>query len=380
MVKTFRARSEFFDNLFDTGPSPGQKSSKLHRLVLAIEMQGTLRCTSIVFATVRFERFRIVRNVMAKNTVARWSNPELILVATTLLEDHTLVQHAMFQAKLSKATVLLVHILPPSYLISEDDCCSPFIQPSPTVRVTRAKLDEAAKEFQREGILCEPIVLKELPEEEIPRIVKSRSVDRVIVAARNISGVARLIEGSVAERLVDVLEVPVCIIGRCTRAAAAFGNPLERVLLATSLHSTSSLIASFASALAEVSHAHLTLLHVHVSEGMSEQQFEVVELAARRRLSALIPNEARHRLHPLLLVRKGDPATIILEEAGSLSPDIVILGSPHSSTASRPFSSSVVHLVALESKCPVITIKSIPGCSAEEVHKETRAEALSTHY
>jgi nucleotide-binding universal stress UspA family protein len=113
---------------------------------------------------------------------------------------------------------------------------------------------------------------------------------------------------------------------------------------------------------------------------MSEQQFEVVQLAARRRLSALVPNEARHRLQPLLLVREGDPATIILEEAGSLSPDIVILGSPHSSTASRLFSSSVAHRVVLESKCPVMTIKSVPGSSAEEVHEVASAEALSTHY
>ena len=51
---------------------------------------------------------------MAKNAIARWSNPEVILVATTLLEDHTLMQHAMYQAKLSKASVLLVHVIPPS--------------------------------------------------------------------------------------------------------------------------------------------------------------------------------------------------------------------------------------------------------------------------
>lgn len=317
---------------------------------------------------------------MAKNAIARWSNPEVILVATTLLEDHTLMLHAMLQAKLSKATVLLVHVIPPSYLITEDNCSAPFVVPSPTARVIREKLDEVVKEFQKEGILCEPIVFHGLPEEEIPLLVKSRSVDRVIVATRNISGVARLIEGSVAEKLIEVLEVPVCVIGRRTHAGATFGTPLERVLLATSLHSTSSLLASFASALAEVNHAHLTLLHVLISESMSEQQFEMTQLAARRRLSALVPNEVRHRFQPLLLVREGDPATIILEEAGSLSQDIVILGSPHSSTASRLFSSSVVHRVVLESHCPVITIKCTPANTTEVVHKVTNIEAMSTHY
>ena len=316
---------------------------------------------------------------MAKNTIARWSNPRVILVATSLLEDRTLMLHAIFQAKLNRATVLLVHVIPSSYLIMEDGCSSPFILPNLTVRVIREKLDEAAREFQREGILCEPIILKGLPEEEIPPIVKARSVDWVIVATRNMSGVERLIEGSVAERLVDVLEVPVCVIGRRTRATRAFGTPIGRVLFATSLHSTSSLLASFASALAEVNHSHLTLLHVLISEGMSEQQFEVAQLVARRRLSALVPNEARHRFQPLLLVREGDPATKILEETGSLSPDLVILGSPHSSTAARPLSSSVVHRVILESECPVITIKFSPASSANEFHEIASADAMSTH-
>src|ERR1035438_5565085 len=92
---------------------------------------------------------------MAKNTIARWSNPEVILVATTLLEDHTLMQHAIFQARLSNATVLLVHVIPPSYLITEGNCSSPFILSSPTVRVIRAKLDEAVKEFQRAAALSQ---------------------------------------------------------------------------------------------------------------------------------------------------------------------------------------------------------------------------------
>jgi nucleotide-binding universal stress UspA family protein len=324
-------------------------------------------------------RFRIVRDVMAKNANARWSNPDVILVAMTLLEDHTLMQHAMSQAKLSKASILLVHVIPPSYLKTEDAFGLPFVLSSPTIRVVREKLDQAAKDFQREGIPCEPIVLNGIPEEEIPPFVKSRSVDRVIVATRGMFGVARLIEGSIAERLIDVLEVPVCVIGRRTRAAPPFGAPIERILLATSLHSTSSLLASFASALAEVNHAHLTLLHVLVSDGMREQQFEVAQLAARRRLSALVPNEARHRFRPLLLVREGDPASLILEEAGALSPDIVILGSPHSSTASRRFSSSNVNRVVLESECPVITIKSVPGSSVEEIQEVTRAETLSIH-
>lgn len=316
---------------------------------------------------------------MAKNAIARWSNPQVLLVATDLLEDHALMLHAIFQARLSRATVILVHVISPSYLATEVHGRAPFVLPSPAVRTVKAKLDEAAMEFQREGILCESIVLNGLLEEEIPLLVKSRSVDRVIVATRNTSGVARLIESSIAEKLIEVLEVPVCVIGRLTRTCPACSTPLARVLLATSLHSSSLMLAGFASALAEVNHAHLTLLHVLDSESMSEQQLELARLAARQKLSALVPNEARHRFQPLILIRVGDPATIILKEAGSLSQDIVILGAPRSSSASRLLSSCVVHRVILESQCPVITIKSTPASPADVIYEVASDEAMSPH-
>lgn len=316
---------------------------------------------------------------MAKNSIAQWSNPGMILVVTNLLDDHALMLHAIFQARLSKAAVLLVHLIPPSLLITEINCSTPFVLPCSTARNISAKLDERAWEFRREGISCESIVLRGLPEEEIPSLVRSRSVDRAIVATRDLSGVARLIEGSVAESLIDILDIPVCVIGRHTHAATASGTHLRRILLATSLHSTSSLLASFANALAEVNRAHLTVLHALGSGGMSEQEGELARLAARQRLSALVPYESRHRFDPLLLIREGDPATIILEEISSLSQDIVILGAPHSSRASRLLSVGIVHRVVAESHCPVITIKSISSSLVEEVHEATAAEVLSTH-
>ena len=310
---------------------------------------------------------------MAKNAIARWSNPEVILVATSLLEDHSLMQHAIFQARLSKAAVLLVHVIPPSYLITETNCPPPFVLPSPALRVIRAKLDEIAKEFQRVGITCEPIVLKGLPEEEIPSIVKSRSVDRVIVATRNTSGVARLIVGSVAEELIDELEVPVCVIGRHAHMAPSCGAHLRRVLVAASLQPNATLPVAFAMELAEANGSHFTLLHVIESEIMGEQQLHFARMEARQRLCDLVPNEAKHSIQTLLLIREGDPATIILEEAGSLSEDIVILGSPHSSTAFRLLSSSIAHRVILESECPVITIKATLTSESEKVQDSTRS-------
>ena len=306
-----------------------------------------------------------VRRVMTQKAIVRWSNPEVILVATNLFDGYSLVMHAIYQAKLSRARVLLVHVNPISSLMSEGTYGVPIRRPSPLVRSVKARLEETAADFRREGIECEPIVLKGVPEEEIPLLVKSRSVDRVIVATRNASGITRLVGVSVAEKLIAGLEVPVCIVGRSNHPGPACNTPLGRVLLATTLHLDSLLLAGVASALAESNHAQLTLLHVLNTEGMSERERESALAMTQRRVSALVPNQSAHWIPPKFLVHEGDPATIILREAGSMAQDLIILGSPHPSKVSWALDTSVVRRVVIESHCPVIVIRSTMHATTE---------------
>lgn len=300
---------------------------------------------------------------MAPSPIVRWSDPKVILIATNLVEDHTFMLHAIHQATLSRAKVLLVHVIPPFCLRTEAVYGTPIVQPSLVVRNVRAKLEELATEFQWEGIECEPIILNGLPEEQIPLFVKSRVVDRIIVAARTASGVERLIGGSVAEPLISGVEIPVCTIGRHMRPDLAYATRPSRILLATSLQPESPMLVGFASTLAELHQSHLTLLHVLESAGMTEQEQELARFKARQKLSELIPKEARHRHQPVLLVSEGDPKTAIPDVAGSTAQDLVILGGAYPPLFSWILGTSVVHRVIAEAQCPVITIRSSAGAT-----------------
>ena len=302
---------------------------------------------------------------MTQSTFVRWTDPKVILVATNLLEDHAFMLHAVYQTALSRAKVILVHVIPPFYLRSEAVYGMPSVQPNLVVRNARAKLDELAAKFRWEGIDCEPMILNGLPEEQIPLIVKSRVVDRIIVASRAASGVERLIGGSVAESLISGVEIPVCTIGRYMRPDLACATQPERILLATSLQPGSPMLVSFASRLAELHHSHLTLLHVLESVGRTEQERELAQFKARQKLSGLIPKEARYRYRPVLLVPEGDAKTVIPDVAGWSAQDLVILGGSFPSLFSWILGTGVVHRVIVEAKCPVITIKS-PARSATE--------------
>jgi nucleotide-binding universal stress UspA family protein len=313
---------------------------------------------------------------MNQSAIVHWSKPEVILVATDLLEGYTLVLHAIYQARLSNAQVLLVHVVPLSHMRMDPNDGRPFVVSGSEVRNVKAKLDEIAQEFQREGVVCEPVVLSGRPGEQISRFAKARGVARVIVGTRNTDGVARLVEESVAEELIATLDMPVCIIGRRNHPGAACGTPLGCILVAASLEPGSEILVRFGSTLAEVNHSQLVLLHVLDAAGMNEQQLEMAKFAARRKLAYLIPKEAKHRFAPVCHVKEGDPAKIIVSEAGSDSHDLVILGSPHPSIVSWLLGASIVHRVVIESECPVVTVNSLAaadprdrGFASDIVHK-----------
>ena len=314
---------------------------------------------------------------MMQSTVVRWSSPKVILVGTNFLEGQSLLLHANDQARLSHAKLLLVHVIPHFGLKSDVHDCKPCIFPGETVRAIKAKLDEASKEFQREGVMCEPIILTGRPAEQICLLAKLRHVDRVIVGARYVSGVARLVQPSVAEELMATLDVPICVIGRRTQPTVGYGNSLNHVLLATSLHQRNPLLVSFASGLAEINDSRLTVLHVLDTKGMDDQEGEFARQAAWQQLSSLIPDPARHKYPPQLLIREGDPANIILHEAGRLSQGVLILGSSKSSITPHLLTNSIVRRVMSEAQCPVITIRSSPFVSGEESETLTTSDVVA---
>ena len=315
---------------------------------------------------------------MAESMIVRWSDPKAILVATNLIEDHTFMLHAVHQATLSRAKVLLVHVVIPHYMRTDATHGTSFMQPTSGARNVKTKLYELAAEFLREGVECEPILLQGLPDEQIPLLVKSRNVDRVIVASRGASGVERLIGSSVAEALILGVEIPVCTIGRQVLPYSAHATQLGRILLATFVRPENAMLARFASALAELHRADLTWLHVLDVDGMTEQEREFARINVRKKLLGLIPKEARHLHEPVLLMPEGDPAKIIPDAAGSMAQDVVILGGPFPSFFSRILGTSVIHRVIVEAKCPVITIKSSAGSATEMPFRRDAVDECET--
>ena len=287
----------------------------------------------------------------------RWGKPDAILVATTLKDIPHLVPHAIAQAKLSAAKVLLAHVIEPSYLRTHPAAGAPFVIPEPAIREVQDELGRIVKQFQWKGVLCEPVVLKGLAEEQIPALVKQRNIDRVIVGTRSAGFVERTLLGSVADDLLHELDVPVCVIGPHVRPQVQMDREPGSILFATSLHHTGEQAAQFAIDLANLYQSRLTLLHVMRTTGASENERRRLRHQKEDELSSLITEEARLWASPSIAIREGDPAGEILAESAEMSAELIVLGATGASKASRLLATGVAYRVIAEAKVPVITLR-----------------------
>jgi nucleotide-binding universal stress UspA family protein len=287
----------------------------------------------------------------------RWGKPDTIIVATNLIDAPHMTPHAIAQARLSGAKVLFVHVIAPSNLRTNPADGPLFVLPSPTLHSVQSRLNEIVKEFQHQGVLCEPIALKGLPAEQILALVHEREADRVIVETRGAEALDRILLGSVAEDLLHQVDVPVCIVGPHVRPQASPNQKPASVLIATSFRSQRPPSLHLAVELATLYHSHLTLLHVMSQEHTSEEECQRLRKQAQDELAALIAERGDVHVAATVRIRGGDPSERIIAFVSKIQAELIILGASAASRKSRLLAAGVVHRVIAEPRAPVITVR-----------------------
>jgi nucleotide-binding universal stress UspA family protein len=293
---------------------------------------------------------------MSSGSIQRWCDPRVILLATNLHDPPDLMRHAVAEARRSGARLLLVHVIPP-HAPQEDAAGSPprvFLFPSADCAANA--LEQLALQLQWQGVLCEAVVLRGRPAEQICALVPLRKVDRVFVASRGRAAGASA-GPCVAEELASALAIPVCVVSSQADPAAMSGARASRVLLALSLRSMRREYVDFAFGVARARGARLTLLHVLEGSSIRERHRASAHDRAMLRLAALAATcDARPRGTDLV-VRDGDPAAQIVEQAGCPFQDLIVLGSSSLRSSSAMLGANILRRVIAEARCPVITLK-----------------------
>jgi nucleotide-binding universal stress UspA family protein len=239
---------------------------------------------------------------------------------------------------------------------------------------------------ERRGIAATTRVATGIPSEEVITAARAEDSDLIVVGTRGKTGLAHVLLGSTAERVIRGAFCPVLAVRTeptDTQDERARSEPvtLERILVPVDFSDCSLDALEYAVVVAQQAKASLMLLHVlePVSYGLD---FDLGHIRSRedvreswtKRLEEL----ASSRQHPDVAVdvrlRGGLPADSILDAAQTLPCDLIVMGTHGRRGIAHALSGSVAEAVLRKAHCPVIAVRSPkfgPG------HRRTIPEEMS---
>ena len=127
------------------------------------------------------------------------------------------IDYAADLARLSGATVILLHVIEPTRHSTGFERAEVYIKDVRPrfLAAGQALLDEAANRLRQDGIAVETVLLEsgtERVSEQITRQVETSACDLVILGTHGRRGVDRLLLGSDAEQVARIATVPVMLV------------------------------------------------------------------------------------------------------------------------------------------------------------------------
>jgi len=139
----------------------------------------------------------------------------------------------------------------------------------------------------------------------------------------------------------------------------------EKILCPVAFDRNSAAGLEFAYDLAEPNKSSIYLLHVVSVSGMEPIALEpgpvFTEGIASRELGKLSQQHLRSNVRQQIVVRTGDPATLIVAVADELSVDLIVLPTDGHTGILRMIMGSVAERVVREARRPVLTIRPALG-------------------
>jgi len=223
---------------------------------------------------------------------------------------------------------------------------------------------------ERRGMAVTTRVATGIPSEEVITAARAEDSDLIVVGTKGKTGLAHVLLGSTAERVIRGAPCPVLAV-RTEPADAendgALSRPvtLERILVPIDFSDCSLDALEYAVVVAQQAKASLMLLHVlePVSYGLDftlghSRTRELVRENWTKRLEDLASTLKVTDIPVEVRLRGGLPADSILDSAQTLSCDLIVMGTHGRRGISHAISGSVAEAVLRKALCPVLTVRS----------------------
>lgn len=189
----------------------------------------------------------------------------------------------------------------------------------------------------------------------ISGLVEEYAVDLVVAGTYERRGVARLLLGSTAEQIFRAVSCPVLTTGPDVDRDRPTKGEFKEIVYATDFAPGSAHAWRYALSIADVSGAHLTLVHI-LGDDMPSYAREGTEASFQEQFKRMLPGNTL--ISSDAVVRFGEPAAGILEVAKERDANLIIMGVRRQvswSVAHLPW--AIAHQIVCRSHCPVLTVR-----------------------
>jgi nucleotide-binding universal stress UspA family protein len=253
-----------------------------------------------------------------------------------------------------KARLVLAHIAPYDAL---------------TYLTAKASLLELIPSGYREDVDYEIIVKSGDVRQELLGIVQDRDIDLVIMGSRGRSYFERMLLGSVTERMLRKLHIPILTVSHLAPGKelhSADPVPLRKLLYATDLTDGSEAGLEFSIRLARGLDAHLTVVHVLQAMdaallglegvGVVPDYVNEVRVQAAERLNKLVALVSDGSVPVTTVVAEGVPCDAILELTADQKADLVIINLHEKGRMERALLGATAERVIRTAPVPVLSL------------------------
>ncbi len=297
----------------------------------------------------------MIKRILFATDFSRWAQRA---------EDYACALACSWKASL---TVLSVAEFPPGlnpdYLVNQQYLAD-------LLKHVSAQLVDLKGRAEGRGIAVTTRVATGLPSEEVISAAREEDSDLIVVGTRGKTGLAHILLGSTAERVIRGAPCPVLSV-RTDSAdledERVLARPvrLERILVPVDFSDCSLDALEYAVVVAQQAKASLMLLHVlePVSYGLDftlshMRTREHVRESWTKRLKELTSSHQHSHVAMEFQLRGGLPADSILDSAQTLPCDLIVMGTHGRRGISHTISGSVAEAVLRKSHCPVIAVRS----------------------
>jgi len=208
--------------------------------------------------------------------------------------------------------------------------------------------------------------------------------DLVVVGTHGRSGFQRFLLGSVTEKLLRTITVPLLVVPPPVKKPETVAY--RTILCAVDFSDESMRGLDYALSLAQETGARIILLHAleglldeldpqHVRRASVLEYLRDAEQDAYAHLSAAVPDEARLWSHPVDRVVRGRAYRQILKMADEEHAALIVMGVRGRGALNRLVFGSTTEHVIREAKCPVLTVHAEVAIDRSERQAEVDARA-----